>query len=873
MVRTWTTVVTTSAAVGLSFLYVAGDALGATEELDAQVKEIFAENCVSCHGAEGVRVLEQAPVGFDYVLDLERIAKTIKLVRPGKPEESRLYNLIWTNQMPFGAAEVPEDQLTPEEKQVVSDWITGLTNRQQAERPFISDDQISQYIQTDQASLGADGEDARYLSLAHLYNAGDSEEQIEMYRQGLTKLLNSLTWSPEPIIPVAIDPERTVYRIRLSELGWRKRDWKQLVGYNMNKVIVRKATQSVEKAFNLANIYDEDASDNSAGVSIRTSLLSKGSKDTPENFLKADWFAVVASRPPMYYELLRIPDSLGGLEKKLDVNRRANIRNHRVARSAVHDSNVGLNNRLIERHEAKYGAYWISYDFAEDNDERSRDLFQAPLGPYGSGKYVFVEDGGEIIFNLPNGFQAYMLTTDEGFRLDTGPLNIVQDRTDPVDSTVVNGISCISCHSNGMNLSTDEIRPYVIESGLFPEDVVEEVKALYPPHEEFDAILQHDIDVFHEAQRRAGVDPTLRDAQNREPVSVLVNRFHQPLDEALAAAEFGLETDVFLAELQREGVFRDIETRLRQTNLPRERFMLAYDKIDLAMSDADRPVVVASVEPDAPVEAVDAGDALADGEMGAALAAYRGGDWAVARDKFLTLAEGGDALAQHNLGTLYVVGKGVPQDYGKAVNWYRKAASQGFVDAQYALGLMYADGYILSPDGDSLARKWFEQAASQGHEEAGIRLASLDSTPAPAAPEPAVAVVINEVPASQPAAKVAANGTPPDSEPQPAAVVADYDAAIPPPPNAPSEATNGNVAWLVQLAALDSEADTGLAWDTFKAKHPDLLGGLRLHVETAELGHGTFYRVQAGPVDSRADARRLCSEFAQADQECMVVAR
>ena len=40
-------------------------------------------------------------------------------------------------------------------------------------------------------------------------------------------------------------------------------------------------------------------------------------------------------------------------------------------------------------------------------------------------------------------------------------------------------------------------------------------------------------------------------------------------------------------------------------------------------------------------------------------------------------AEQGDAAAQYNLGWMYRFGKGVQQNYSKAVKWYRKAAEQG----------------------------------------------------------------------------------------------------------------------------------------------------------------------------------------------------
>lgn len=51
------------------------------------------------------------------------------------------------------------------------------------------------------------------------------------------------------------------------------------------------------------------------------------------------------------------------------------------------------------------------------------------------------------------------------------------------------------------------------------------------------------------------------------------------------------------------------------------------------------------------------------------------------------MAEHGDAQAQFNLGVMYAKGEGVAQDLKQAVPWYRKAAEQGMVDAQYSLGL------------------------------------------------------------------------------------------------------------------------------------------------------------------------------------------
>jgi len=46
----------------------------------------------------------------------------------------------------------------------------------------------------------------------------------------------------------------------------------------------------------------------------------------------------------------------------------------------------------------------------------------------------------------------------------------------------------------------------------------------------------------------------------------------------------------------------------------------------------------------------------------------------------------------NSLGELYYYGKGVIQDYGKAREWYQKAADAGNTHAMNELGLLYAKG-------------------------------------------------------------------------------------------------------------------------------------------------------------------------------------
>jgi len=76
-------------------------------------------------------------------------------------------------------------------------------------------------------------------------------------------------------------------------------------------------------------------------------------------------------------------------------------------------------------------------------------------------------------------------------------------------------------------------------------------------------------------------------------------------------------------------------------------------------------------------------------------------------------AEEGNADAQFHLGLRYADGQGVPKDYGQAVVWYRKAAEQGHATAQVNLGLAYSRGQGV-PQDYGQAAVWHRKAAEQG---------------------------------------------------------------------------------------------------------------------------------------------------------------
>jgi len=108
------------------------------------------------------------------------------------------------------------------------------------------------------------------------------------------------------------------------------------------------------------------------------------------------------------------------------------------------------------------------------------------------------------------------------------------------------------------------------------------------------------------------------------------------------------------------------------------------------------------------------GTAGADPSFEAAVVAYEAGDYVAARQAWLALASRGDPAAERNIGHLYRNGLGVSQDFGKAAEWYRRAAEKGLVRAQANLGNMYLRGQGVPKDPIE-ATAWFERAARQGH--------------------------------------------------------------------------------------------------------------------------------------------------------------
>ena len=98
-------------------------------------------------------------------------------------------------------------------------------------------------------------------------------------------------------------------------------------------------------------------------------------------------------------------------------------------------------------------------------------------------------------------------------------------------------------------------------------------------------------------------------------------------------------------------------------------------------------------------------------DTAAGMQAFKNKEYGKAFQEWKAGADAGQAEAQFDLGVLYAQGLGVQRDMTTAERWYRKAAEQGNAEAEFALGQMYSRGWGVPRD-EADALRWFQMANS-----------------------------------------------------------------------------------------------------------------------------------------------------------------
>lgn len=108
------------------------------------------------------------------------------------------------------------------------------------------------------------------------------------------------------------------------------------------------------------------------------------------------------------------------------------------------------------------------------------------------------------------------------------------------------------------------------------------------------------------------------------------------------------------------------------------------------------------------------------------VSAYEDKDYITALAGFKNLASQGHKEAQYYLGNMYTYGYGVPIDEVLAYEWFLKAATKGYAEAQFRIALDLDVGHKKVPAADAKkAAFWYLKAAEQGHAESQWILAYM----------------------------------------------------------------------------------------------------------------------------------------------------
>jgi mono/diheme cytochrome c family protein len=507
--------------------------------LGKEVKLILQTNCGTCHVGSGAGFGD-----FGYLLDIDQLIANEKIV-PGNKEDSQLYVRMVAGTMPPAYQRVIQ---TPTYGQIdqVGQFIDELGDFFDDPRgectpeAFLGVDEQIDLMQADMAGLEArDQPFTRYLTITYSSNAGDCGRALERQRYALFKGINSVSTDPVITQPQAIDDAETIYRIDIRDYGWDR-----LIDLQDNDV-----TDPANVDFTdgwEAIIADPNAVDFAIEYQGDQADELKADAGTLVPFMPVNAFIQATEFGDLYYTLIGGKANLFDFERDvLLLDTVAEIADDNLLRAGFANSGVSKQERVLNRFDtgvSSIQAYWISFDFDGGGGGEvdgqfvqnlaNESIFDNPLD--------FAFAGGEAIFNLPNGMQAYYVAAANGTRLAEAPIGVVIDPAQN-NGLVTNGASCHSCHNIGMITFTDTVRQYVTDNRVqFDNETFEGVMEQYPLPSVFQAAMDRDSEVHLAATERAGVPRATPDAVSRVYLDFQLGN----IDSRLAAGELGVPREV-----------------------------------------------------------------------------------------------------------------------------------------------------------------------------------------------------------------------------------------------------------------------------------------------------------------------------------------
>jgi hypothetical protein len=419
----------------------------------------------------------------------------------------------------------------------------------------VSEEVVLEWIENDRASLAPeDAEYTRYASLHVLLNWGATPDDMNTARAGLSKALNSTArYAPAIVNPEAVNEYGIVYRFDVRAYWGYARNRPSFspksepvpgrclsgggFGYGAPGEVEVRPDCGLEIWERITKGNIAVAPDDMTWIKLGSPANNLGFK---AEYVEAAQLVYTLSRPDVYNDVMQIPGIASALERELGVDRSKTYQF-----MTVNDA-ITIGERLMWRAPIADGYYWKSVDqfsttpfvFYERpiptfTDEQKSQIITTPMvtgesGPVASSEYTG-ETGAqaqtsEVIFSLPNQLQGYAIFGSGNQRRADAFTIVVLDprrlhempgvqRAIDLNSTLaalgvktrlLNGASCMGCHSAGVNRAPDDMRPYIAanRSGSWTRHATTaDVEALYPGTEAMVPIIEADRRFFLAAQQ------------------------------------------------------------------------------------------------------------------------------------------------------------------------------------------------------------------------------------------------------------------------------------------------------------------------------------------------------------------------------------
>jgi serine/threonine-protein kinase len=476
---------------------------GTQDVTRAYVESLLRTNCGGCHGNEAEEN-SSCRAGMCYIEDIDELITNGK-IKPGDPNGSLLYQRISRDEMPPSGV---TPRLNDDEVQDVAQYILGLQPPVAAvcDDQFMSWDDVYEAVERD--ILSEDAEDRpflRYLSISNRYNAGTCDAQLEPERWAMSKFINSISQNARIEEPVEVTgTNSTVYRIDL-----RAYDLDVTQGpFEVNGTNFDDGWEAIIGNNNFAVEFEGDAAEN---------LILQS--DTLVPIMFSDAVIDEATVGNLYYGLLRLQDNRDAQLIDLDIDLVANQDDETAIFAATTQSEISEQERFIRRDpsdQANDLYYYESFDL--DPNVAGNSIFDRPLD------FNLAANGSEVVFALPNGLQGYIIYDAAGQRLEESPILFDNAQNDNVMRA---GISCMTCHENGVVQFEDEVRQFALDNRIDVAQAAEDagfefqdVLDLYVDNADLKEQLVDDSTSYRSALSAAGV-PT----NGSDPVSDTFIRF------------------------------------------------------------------------------------------------------------------------------------------------------------------------------------------------------------------------------------------------------------------------------------------------------------------------------------------------------------